>query len=292
VPARDNTYLSIALIVLTAGSLILFGLVAAGIRKRRRQAATRSSEHRSVQAQLLRLQKLEGLSALAGAITHDLNNLLMGIVANASLMMEEAPPGSPILTLGENALSAAEQAGNLTRQMLAYSGRDQFTIQPLSLAKQVEEISSIIRASIPKGVRLNLNLPTDLPLIAADAGQIQQVVMNLVRNGAEAIGLQGVITISAGTRVLRDGEPAGNLAGVPLTPGPYVMLEVTDTGPGMEEATQRGPGLAAVVGIVRGHRGAISVMSDAGGTAFQIFFPIERQSAAAPAIQAGRGASG
>jgi len=247
---------------------------------------------KGVQAQLLRLQKLEGLSALAGGIAHDLNNLLMGIIANASLMMEEAPPGSPILALGENALSAAEQAGNLTRQMLAYSGRDQFTIQPLSLAKQVEEISSIIRASIPKGVRLNLNLPADLPLIAADAGQIQQVVMNLVQNGAEAIGLQGAITISAATRVLRDGEPAGNLAGVPLTPGPYVMLEVNDTGPGREEATPRGPGLAAVLGIVRGHRGAISAMSDAGGTTFQIFFPIERTSAGVPAIQTGRGASG
>jgi two-component system cell cycle sensor histidine kinase/response regulator CckA len=117
-------------------------------------------------------------------------------------------------------------------------------------------------------------------------------VMNLVQNGAEAIGRQGEITISAGTSVLRGGEPAGNLAGVPLTPGPCVMLEVRDTGPGMDEATQWSPGLAAVVGIVRGHRGAISVMSDAGGTTFRIFFPIESKSADAPAIQTGRGASG
>lgn len=256
------------------------------------QVAESDDARRDFEAQLLRLQKLESLSDLAGAIAHDLNNLLMGIVANTSLMMEEAPADSTVLGLGENVLAATEQAGNLTRQMLAYSICRETQVLPLSLKSQIDEISALLSASLPKAVQITLNLPDDLPLIAADAGQIQQLVLNLVQNGVEAVGLEGFITISVFTRTLADGEQAGNL-GRPLPPGPYIVLEVKDTGPAMDEATQakmfdpfsgnksceRGLGLAAVLGIARLHRGGISLLSDPNGTTFRVFFPIARVSA-------------
>jgi signal transduction histidine kinase len=191
--------------------------------------------------------------------------------------------------------------------MLAFSGHCQLAMQPLSLGNQVEEISTLVRASIPKGVRLNLNLPPDLPLIAADAGQIQRMVLNLAQDRAEAAGIEGVVTISTGTRALTDGELAGSLAGAPLPLGPYIVLEVKDTGPGMDAATQakmfdpnsgvdlseRGLGLAAILGIVRAHRGGISVTSDPGnGATLQVFLPIAGASAAPPAVETGRSASG
>ena len=163
------------------------------------------SERARMQAHLFRSQKLESLSVLAGGIAHDFNNLLMGIIANASLMMDELATDSPLMRLGENILAATEEAAHLTRQMLAYSGRGHFSVQPICMAKQVEAISMLIRSSIKKAVKLKLNLAPDLPHIRADVGQIQQVVMNLVLNGAEAIEKEGVVTISTSNIFLARG---------------------------------------------------------------------------------------
>jgi signal transduction histidine kinase len=147
----------------------------------------------------------------------------------------------------------------------------------------------LFRSSIPKGVELRLELDANLPPINADAGQIQQLVTNLVLNGAEAIGSFGVVTISATLQELT-GSGHKNLAGNPVPPGTYARLEVRDTGHGIDEVTRarifdpffttkftgRGLGLAAVLGIVRGHKGGISVSSEPGkGTTFQVFFPVE-----------------
>jgi signal transduction histidine kinase len=254
------------------------------------------------QEQLLRSQKLESLSVLAGGIAHEFNNLLMGIIANASLILDEVPMDSAMAGLCDNILAATEEASHLTRQMLAYSGRGQFSVEPLSLSNQIEGISSLIKASIPKGVRLCLNLEPDLPRIDADAGQIQQLVMNLVMNSAEAIGSDGVLTISAFKRDLEEKDQPANLSGAPLPGGAYVALEVADTGSGMDEATRakmfdpffttrftgRGLGLAAVLGIVRGHRGGIAVSSEPGsGTTFRVFFPVQKQTTSAPQAEIG-----
>jgi two-component system cell cycle sensor histidine kinase/response regulator CckA len=247
-----------------------------------------NSERQRIQAQLLRAQKLESLSVLAGGIAHDFNNLLMGIIANVSMMVDDAPEGSELAELGEQVLQSTEQAASLTRQMLAYSGRGKFELHALSVAQQVESISSLIRASIPKRVQLRLNLARNLPRIVADSGQLQQLLMNLIVNGAEAIEREGVVTVSASVREIGIEGLAGNLAGGPLTRGTYVVIDVTDSGAGMTEATQakmfdpfyttkftgRGLGLAAVLGIVRGYRGGITVSSAPGrGTSFQVFFP-------------------
>jgi signal transduction histidine kinase len=173
--------------------------------------------------------------------------------------------------------------------MLHYSGKGRFLVEPLSLTKQIEDIVLLFRSAIPKGVELRLDLDENLPPIDADAGQIQQLVTNLVLNAAEAIDSIGVVTISATLQELT-GPGHQNLAGNPVPPGTYAKLEVRDTGSGIDEATQarifdpyfstkftgRGLGLAAVLGIVRGHKGGISVSSEPGkGTTFQVFFPVE-----------------
>jgi PAS domain S-box-containing protein len=247
------------------------------------------SERKRVEEKLQQTQKLESLGILAGGIAHDFNNLLTGILGNASLMTELVT-SSPARELAESVIQAAERAAHLTRQMLAYSGRGRFLIQPMHCSQQVREITALIAASIPKNVQVRLALADDLPLIEADAGQFQQLVMNLVINGAEAVGsARGVVTISTGVEQIEEREIAGMTFGGDLKPGRYVSLEVRDSGCGMDadtlarifdpffttKFTGRGLGLAAVLGIVRGHQGGVNVRSAPGrGTVFQVLFPL------------------
>jgi len=247
------------------------------------------SERKRVEEKLQHTQKLESLGILAGGIAHDFNNLLTGILGNASLMTELLT-SSPARELAGSVIQAAERAAHLTRQMLAYSGRGRFLIQPLHCSQQVREITALIAASIPKNVQVRLALADDLPLIEADAGQFQQLVMNLVINGAEAVGsAPGVVTISSSAEQIEDRDIAGMTFGGELRPGRYVSLEVRDSGCGMDADTQarifdpffttkftgRGLGLAAVLGIVRGHQGGVNVRSAPGrGTVFQVLFPL------------------
>jgi len=235
-------------------------------------------------------QKLESLGVLAGGIAHDFNNLLVGILGNACMLSEEMPANSSQRDVVENLMQASERAAHLTRQMLAYSGRGRFNIERLNLEVQVRQILALIDASIPKGVKLELNFQPDLPRIEADAGQIQQLIMNLAINGAEAIGPEGgVVSISITLREIDKGYVRDNLAGDPISPGAYIVPEVHDTGIGMDSATQakifdpffttkftgRGLGLAAVQGIVRGHKGALTIYSELGkGSTFKVFLPV------------------
>ena len=168
------------------------------------------SERKRVEEKLQQTQKLESLGILAGGIAHDFNNLLTGILGNASLITEVLPPRSPARELAESVIQAAERAAHLTRQMLAYSGRGRFLIQPMNCSQQVREITALIAASIPKNVQVRLALADDLPLIEADTGQFQQLVMNLVINGAEAMGdAAGTVTISTGVEQIEAAEIAG-----------------------------------------------------------------------------------
>jgi PAS domain S-box-containing protein len=235
-------------------------------------------------------QKLESLGVLAGGIAHDFNNLLVGILGNAGFLMEETPADSPHRPVIENLLQAGERAAHLTRQMLAYSGKGRFVIERLNLEVQVRQILALIAASIPKGVRVDLDFQPDLPPIEGDSGQLQQLIMNLVINGAEAIGSEtGVVTVSTRLREIDANYVRDNRAGDTIPPGLYVLLEVHDNGVGMDAATQarifdpffttkftgRGLGLAAVLGIVRGHKGALTVYSQPGsGTTFKVFLPV------------------
>jgi PAS domain S-box-containing protein len=237
-------------------------------------------------------QKLESLGVLAGGIAHDFNNLLVGIIGNASLALDHLPPDSPARRNLQDVIAAGERAAGLTGQMLAYSGKGRFVIDRIDLSTYIRETAPLIEAAIPRTIELRLDLAEDLPAIEADATQIQQLVMNLVINGAEAIPDSKPGTVTVLTRSQQVDEEYIRTQALPFTgdlkPGPYVLLEVRDTGAGMDEATKskifdpffttkftgRGLGLAAVLGIVRGHGGLIQVSSTPGhGTAFRVLFP-------------------
>lgn len=247
------------------------------------------SAHEQLRAQLLRVQKLESLGLLAGGIAHDFNNVLTVILGGASTALLNLPPENPARDDIENVITAAQGAARLTRQMLAYSGKAHIEIRPMDLSLLVREITSLLETTVPKKVQLRLELPARLPAIDADVAQVQQIVMNLVINGAEAIGDQpGTVLVTTGRQTVDEVHASSLFAAEQLSPGEYVFLEVRDTGRGMDEATKskvfdpffttkftgRGLGLAAVLGIVRAHRGAISVCSNPGrGTTFKVFFP-------------------
>jgi two-component system cell cycle sensor histidine kinase/response regulator CckA len=248
------------------------------------------TERIRIEEQLRHTQKLESLGVLAGGVAHDFNNLLTGILGNSSLALDNIGPSHPNRPLIEEVMKAAERAAELTRQLLAYAGKGRFVMHTLDLSELVREISSLVQTSFPKHAQLRMQLAGDLPGIDADPGQLQQIVMNLVINGAEAIGAQGgsVLVRTALQDVDQNYIGTMSSAGELLRPGRYVALEVHDTGAGMDEETLskifdpffstkfagRGLGLSAVLGIVRAHKGALKVYSKPGqGTTFKVLFP-------------------
>ncbi|HXY39985.1 MAG TPA: PAS domain-containing protein, partial [Vicinamibacteria bacterium] len=260
--------------------------------------ATDITDRREAEEALRRAAKDESLTVLAGGVAHDFNNLLAAILGHASLAMKNLPPGSPARRHVEKAASAVERAADLTRQMLAYSGRGHFVVRPTDFNALIRENLPLLEVALPKSVRLATQLEPELPPVDADVGQIQQVLMNLVINAAEAIGPGGgIVTVSTRMRRVEPADSAlWRASGHPLRPGQHVCLEVRDDGPGMDAATLerifepffttkftgRGLGLAAVLGVVRGHRGALSVDSAPGrGTVFRLLF--------APSEEAGEG---
>jgi PAS domain S-box-containing protein len=247
------------------------------------------TERRAAEETLRRAAKEESLTVLAGGVAHDFNNLLAAILGHASLALKQLPAGSTARRHVEKAAAAVERASDLTRQMLAYSGRGHFVVQPTDFNALVRENLPLLEVALPKNVRLEAVLDPHLPPVEADVGQIQQVLMNLVINAAEAIGEHGGrVTVATGTRDVGPLDSAlWQSSGHPLAPGRYVSLEVRDDGPGMDPGTVdrifepffttkftgRGLGLAAVLGVVRGHRGALSVDSAPGrGTVFRLLF--------------------
>jgi signal transduction histidine kinase len=256
----------------------------------------RLEEHsRSIEAQMLHAQKLESLGVLAGGIAHDFNNILTSIIGNADLALLQMDPAS---SARENVIKiekAAQRAAELSRQMLAYSGKGNFVIAPIDLNEIIDEMTKLLEVSISKRTILRSDLDRNLPAVDADATQLRQIIMNLVINASESLDdHNGRISISTGTMEcdqaylseiwINDGLPAGL----------YVFLEITDTGCGMNKETLskifepffttkftgRGLGMAAVLGIVRGHKGAIKVYSEIGlGTSFKILLPVANSEA-------------
>jgi PAS domain S-box-containing protein len=254
-------------------------------------------------------QKLESLGLLAGGIAHDFNNLLTGVIGNASLLAEELPDASTQAETVQGLIDAAERMARLTSQMLAYSGRGHFVIEAVDLSKQVVQITTLIQASIPKNVDLRLSLASNLPLVDVDVSQLQQVIMNLVINAAEAVGTgSGSVQLSTSVETVGDEELRADVTHSTPAAGTYVLLTVEDTGSGMDEATRarifdpffttkftgRGLGLSSVLGIVRGHKGLITVDSQPGaGTTFRVFLPasavVQKTEFAAPREARGKG---
>lgn len=244
------------------------------------------TESRRAEERLREAQKLESLGLLAGGIAHDFNNLLTAILGNLGLAQENPAASAPYL---ERMETTALRASDLTRQLLAYSGRGRFVVMPHDLNLVVQEITQLLGVTIPKNTRLDFRLSTDLPAVEADSAQLQQVLVNLVANAADAIGdSEGRITIATRRRFVDASDIATRFAGQSIAPGEHVALEVSDTGCGMAPEVRekifepfyttkskgRGLGLAAMQGILRGHRAGLLLQTEEGkGSTFQIFFP-------------------
>jgi PAS domain S-box-containing protein len=248
------------------------------------------TERKRLAEELRQTQKLESIGVLAGGVAHDFNNLLTGVLGNASLALDLMSPAHPARTHLEEVIKAADSAAHLTRQLLAYSGKGRFVIQPVDLSELTREMTTLIRTSIPRTVDLRLQLVSGLPAVEGDRGQLQQLVMNLVINAAEAIPetRNGIVAVTTGVLPVDEKSRHDNFMGAAVQPGTYVTLEVQDTGCGMDAETLskifdpffstkfsgRGLGLSAVMGIVVGHQGALSVSSRPGeGTTFQVLLP-------------------
>ncbi|MEO7996707.1 MAG: response regulator [Gemmatimonadaceae bacterium] len=256
--------------------------------ERRRLAAEREEFERKLQE----TQKLESLGVLAGGIAHDFNNLLTGVLGNASLAMSDVPAGSSTHAYLAEINEAATRAAELCRQMLAYSGRGRFVVTRTHLNPIIEQTVQLLQLSIAKNAMLRFQLDTPLPLVEVDVTQVRQVIMNLVINASEALGDRGgVITISTGLTRVDEEYLRGTHLAPDIGPGDYVHLEVADTGAGMTQDIQarifepfyttkftgRGLGLAAVLGIMRGHRGTLKVYSEVNrGSTFKLLFPSVR----------------
>jgi CheY-like chemotaxis protein len=236
---------------------------------------------------------------MAGGIAHDFNNLLVGILGNAGLALQELPSDAALRRAIEEIETSALRAAELTHQLLAYAGKGQFVTGPVHLSRLVEEMEHILTTAVGRSAALEYAFDDHLPVIDADAAQLRQVVMNLVTNAAEAMGsAKGRIVVRTGVMHADRAYLADVQGATGIGEGEYAYLEVQDDGHGMHPATQarifdpffttkftgRGLGLAAVLGIVRAHRGAIRVTSAAGrGTTIRVLLPLIESSLPSPA---------
>ena len=246
-------------------------------------------EREQLTRRLQETQKLESLGVLAGGVAHDFNNILTSVLGYASLArleLEDRPAAAAHLEQIEH---AALRAAELCKQMLAYSGRGHFVVQQVNLSRLVEEALPLLQVTLSKRITLHQELERNLPAVIADVTQIRQIIMNLVINAADAIGeLGGGIHIATGVMQADRAYLDRAYLSPTIAAGPYVYLEVRDNGCGMRpetlarifepffstKFTGRGLGLAAVLGIVRGHGGAIRVDSEPGeGTTFRLLLP-------------------
>jgi PAS domain S-box-containing protein len=254
------------------------------------------TERKRLEERLREAHKLESLGVLASGLAHDFNNLLTAILGFTTLTREQLPAGSAVGGYLKAIEAAGQEAAQLTAQVLAYSGKGLSAVRPVDLSALAGEMATLIRASLPHNISLELELPPGLPAIDADLKQLQQAFLNLTGNAAEAIGgAAGVIRISTSVREIDGAHIQRELAGSEIEPGRRVCLEVRDNGCGMDEETRaqvfdpfystkflgRGLGLAAVAGIARGHGAAIQVESAPGrGSTFRLLFRPSNNSAA------------
>jgi PAS domain S-box-containing protein len=252
-------------------------------------------QRRNLEEQIQYAQKLESLGVLAGGIAHDFNNLLMSILGNADLALMDTPESSPARSCLEEIEKASQRAADLCNQMLAYSGKGRFVVQKVNLVEILEEMAHLLKVSISKKAVLEYHYIENLPAIEVDVTQLRQIIMNLIINASEALGEEtGRISLDVGVMDCDRAYLEETYLDDHLAPGKYVYLQVADTGCGMDEETLenlfdpffttkftgRGLGLAAVLGIVRGHRGAIEVESTKGeGATFRVLFPAIKDTA-------------
>jgi PAS domain S-box-containing protein len=247
-------------------------------------------ERFEIQRRILHVQKLESLGILAGGIAHDFNNILTAALGNIDLALSEVPPEAPILEQLNDVRSSILRAADLSRQMLSYSGKGKFVAEVLDLNGIVRSMQNLLKSTISKKIALNIELSEGLPKFTGDSTQISQVVMNLALNASESIEKNdGVVRIGTSVATLTEDDCANMPLFPDLIPGEYLCIEVSDNGIGMNDETVqkifepffttkftgRGLGMSVVMGIVKGHKGAIRVRSRPGeGTTFCAYFPV------------------
>jgi signal transduction histidine kinase/CheY-like chemotaxis protein len=267
-------------------------ILAAAVAEREMSESRRSSEEDSrleLERRIHQAQRLESLGLLAGGIAHDFNNILTAIRGNAELLGTQVGNDPALRERLDQIEKASDRAADLCRRLLAYAGRRRPDKKVLSLAQLVEETCELVKPSIPLKIDLDLSVSDDTPALEGDSTLLRQVVMNLVLNGAEAIGEgAGAIEVETGALELDARTLARLVGGSEATPGRFAYVEVRDTGKGMDAHTRerifdpfystknegRGLGLASVLGIVQTHGGAIEVRSaPARGASFRVLLP-------------------
>ncbi len=243
-----------------------------------------------LQVKLMETQRLESLGRLAEGVGHEFNNLLTGIMGNTGMALDLLPPGDAVGRMLEDVMRASERAAAVSRQLLVFSGKTgPFVAHAVDLSELIEDLAGLAQASISKKVHFRMDLDRNVPQIEADTTQIRQMALNLIANGAEAIGEgSGTVRIRTGVEDVGDSDAQDALGLGSLAAGRYVFLEINDDGCGMDEETKshifdpffttkssgRGLGLAAVLGIVRAHKGAVKVYSAPGaGSTFRVLLP-------------------
>jgi len=246
------------------------------------------TKQKLIEEQIRHTKKMEAIGTLSGGIAHEFNNLLMGIQGNTSLMLLNTKSDDTHYNRLKNIENLIQSGSKLTSQLLGYARKGRYQISPIDLNTLVKDTSYIF-AKTKKEIVINQELSTDLHLIEADRGQIEQVLLNLYINAADAMPAGGKLTITT-ANVTHE-----NMGDGPYTPRPgnYVMLVITDTGIGMDKKTCErifdpffttkepgsgtGLGLASTYGIIKGHRGYINVESGKGkGTTFKIYLPASK----------------
>ncbi len=245
------------------------------------------TERRTLEEQFQQAQKMEAIGRLAGGVAHDFNNLLTVILGYCDLVLDELDPEDPRQVDMAEIKRAGASATGLTRQLLAFSRKEIIEPTLLDLNVVVADMRAMLGRLIEEDVEVVLGLPTELALVKADRGQVEQIVMNLALNARDAMPRGGTLTIAT-ANVDLDEQYA--LTHLDVTPGPYVMLTVTDTGTGMtpqvqsrlfepffttkDPGTGTGFGLATVHGIAARSGGSVHVFSEVGrGTSFKVYFP-------------------
>jgi PAS domain S-box-containing protein len=251
------------------------------------------TERKEAEKQLVQSQKMESVAFLAAGVAHTFNNLLTPILGYANMLHDELPPRQA--RLAEHIIENSNRAAELVRRLLDYAGKGQFVIRPVDISESVRLVSPLLEASLAESITLQQDLEADLPPIAAVADQIDQMIVNLVRNAAEAIpeGRAGTVTVRTRlASITASRSVMDELSHAPLPPCEYVCLEVLDDGSGIDQSnipklfdpffttkfTGRGLGLPAAAGVVRAQRGGIEVQTSPGqGTLFRVYFPVNRE---------------
>lgn len=291
-------YYKVAVFALSGLSILTLWIIVMFARNRLKRISTElDNEKKNVNAlslRIARLQRMESLGLMAGSVAHDFNNILVGVIGNAEILqMKNATTKDDFFKQQiKNIIRSAEKAAGLSRQMLAYAGKQPISKHVADLNELVLQFESILRSTCSVSQQLCLELCESPTISKIDFTQVEQVLLNLVTNASKASSDNGTITIRTGFETLKNIERDRSIFGTRLTGGDFCFIEVTDQGVGISHVDMerifepfftssdlgRGLGLSVVYGVVEGHHGFVRCLSTIGkGTTMRVFFPTSRE---------------